>query len=60
MKTKYHEIAESVKLKQAATRQKFKELQHAGDSALKDIKSGFDLAYSAMGEAIDSARSRFR
>jgi ElaB/YqjD/DUF883 family membrane-anchored ribosome-binding protein len=51
---------ELLKSKQTAARQKMEELQHAGGSALEDMKSGIDLAWSAIGEAIDSARSRFK
>lgn len=50
----------SQKAKQAEARQKIDELQHAGESALDDLKSGIELALTAMGEAIHSARSRFK
>jgi hypothetical protein len=49
-----------LKTKQAATRQKIEELQHAGDSAWEDLKLGIESAWSSMGEAISSARSRFK
>ena len=51
---------DSLKAKQAATRQKIEEIQHAGGNALEDLKSGVALSLTAMGEALDSARSRFR
>jgi hypothetical protein len=60
VKNEYAEHIESLKAKQAATRQKIEELQHAGEGAWEDVKSGIDLAWTAMGEAIDSARSRFK
>ncbi|HXE98689.1 MAG TPA: coiled coil domain-containing protein [Dongiaceae bacterium] len=60
VKNEYNEQIESLKAKQAAARQKIEVLQHAGESAWEDLKSGIDLAWTAMGEAIDSARSRFR
>lgn len=56
----YNEQIEVLKVKQAAARQKIEELQHSGENAWKDLKSGIDLAWTAMGEAIDSARSRFK
>jgi len=56
----YNEQIESLKAKQAAARQKIEELQQAGDSAWGDLKSGIELAWSAVEEAIDSARSRFK
>lgn len=58
-----HEINEQIELlkaKQADARQKIEEFQHAGGNALEDLKAGVELAWAAMGEAIDSARSRFK
>ncbi len=60
VKNEYNEQIESLKAKQASARQKIEELQRAGESAWVDLKSGIDLAWTAMGEAIDSARSRFK
>ena len=60
VKNEYNEQIESLKAKQAAARQKIEELQQAGESAWTDLKSGIELAWTAMGEAIDSARSRFK
>jgi predicted nucleic acid-binding Zn-ribbon protein len=59
-RNEYSEQIESLKVKQAAARQKIEELQHAGENAWGDLKSGMELAWNAMGEAIDSARSRFK
>jgi hypothetical protein len=56
----YREQIESLKAKQVVVRQKMEELQQAGGSAWEDMKSGVDLAWTAIGEAIDSAKSRFR
>lgn len=56
----YRQQMESLQAKQAVVRQKVEELQHAGGSAWNDMKSGIDLAWDALGEAIDSARSRFK
>jgi len=60
VRKEYVEQIESLKAKQTAARQKIEELQHAGESAWGDVKSGIDLAWTALGEAIDSARSRFK
>lgn len=60
VKQDIHKQIEMLKANQAIARQKMEELQHAGGSALEDMKSGIDLAWSAIGEAIDSARSRFK
>ena len=59
-KDEYNEQIDSLKAKQAATRQKIEELQQAGDSAWGDLKSGIEMAWTAMGEAIESAKSRFK
>jgi len=50
----------ALKEKQAVARQKIEELQKSGESAWQDLKSGLELAWSAIGEAVDSAKSRFR
>jgi predicted nucleic acid-binding Zn-ribbon protein len=55
-----HEQIDSLKIKHSTTHQKIEEIQHAGEGAWKDMKSGVELALTAMGEAIDSARSRFK
>lgn len=60
VKSEYNEQIESLRAKQAAARQKIEELQHAGESAWGDVKSGIELAFTAMVEALDSARSRFK
>jgi uncharacterized coiled-coil DUF342 family protein len=60
VKNECNEQIESLKAKQIATRQKIEELQHAGESAWEDLKLGIDMAWTSMGEAIDSAKSRFK
>ncbi|MBT0663692.1 coiled coil domain-containing protein [Geobacter pelophilus] len=60
VKKEYLQQIEALKVKQAAARQKIEELQQAGESAWEDLKSGIELAWTAMGEAINSARSRFK
>jgi peptidoglycan hydrolase CwlO-like protein len=60
VKNEYYEQIESLKAKQATARQTIEELQQAGESAWGDLKSGIGLSWTAMGEAIDSARSRFK
>ena len=56
----YAEQLEALKAKQAVARQKFEELQKSGGNAWEDLKAGIELAWSAVGEAIDSAKSRFK
>jgi len=60
VKHEYSEQIEALQAKQAVARQKMEELQQAGESAWVDLKAGIELAKTAMGEAIDSARSRFK
>jgi len=60
VKSEYAEQIAVLQEKQAAARLKIDELQHSGESAWEDLKSGIELAWTAMGEAIDSARSRFK
>lgn len=49
-----------LKIKQAAAKQKIEELHKSEESAWHDLKAGIDLAWSAIGEAVDSAKSRFK
>ena len=59
-RSEYMEQIEALKAKQAVAREKIEELQQSGESAWEDLKSGVELAWTALGEAIDSARSRFK
>ena len=59
-KQEYTEQIASLKVKQNAAKEKIEELQQSGGSAWEDLKSGIELAWTAMGEAIDSAKSRFK
>lgn len=60
LKGEYNEQLVALKAKQAAARQKIEEVQKSGESAWKDLKVGIDLAWNAIGESIDSAKSRFK
>jgi peptidoglycan hydrolase CwlO-like protein len=60
VKQKYREKIESLKEKQAEARQKIEELQQTGESAWGDLKSGMGVAWTGMGKAIDTAKSRFK
>lgn len=60
IKDEFNEQIGALKVKQATARQKIEELQQSGESAWKDLKSGIELAWTAMGEAIDSVKSRFK
>jgi uncharacterized coiled-coil DUF342 family protein len=60
VRNEYNEQIASLKSKQAVARQKIEEMQKSGESAWKDLKTGIELAWSAIGEAVDSAKSRFK
>jgi uncharacterized coiled-coil DUF342 family protein len=60
LKSEYNEEMAALKVKQAAARQKLEAMQKSGESAWQDLKAGIDLAWTAIGESIDSARSRFK
>lgn len=60
LRKEYSEQIEALKARQAVARERIEELQQAGEGAWGDLKSGIELAWTAMGEALDSARSRFK
>lgn len=60
LKQDYAGQLEALKAKQAVARQRIEELQKSGGSAWEDLKTGIELAWSAVSEAIDSAKSRFK
>ena len=60
IKNDYYEQIESLREKQMAARKKIEDLHLSGESAWEDMKSGIEMALTAMGEAIDSAKSRFK
>ena len=60
LKSEYAEQIEALKAKQAAARQKVEEMQKSGEGAWEDLKAGMELAWNAVSEAIDSAKSRFK
>ena len=60
LKNEYAEQITALKAKQAAAREKIEEMQKSGESAWHELKAGIDLAWTAIGESIDSAKSRFK
>ncbi|MDZ4185561.1 MAG: hypothetical protein U1D97_11355 [Desulfuromonadales bacterium] len=60
LRSEYNEEMAALKVKQAAARQKLEAMQKSGESAWQDLKAGIDLAWTAIGESIDSAKSRFK
>jgi uncharacterized coiled-coil DUF342 family protein len=60
VKNEYHEQIETLKVKLTGARGKIEEFKHSGDGAWEDMKSGIELAWTALGEAVDSAKLRFK
>ena len=60
LKAGYHKQIEALNARREDARKKMAQLQSAGEGAWQDMKAGVELAWDAMGEAIDSAKSRFK
>jgi chromosome segregation ATPase len=56
----YYKQIEELRTKQQAAQKKLTELKTAGESAWEDLKAGIDIAWSSLGEAVKSARTRFK
>lgn len=50
----------ALKTKRQATGEKIEKLQSAGESAWQDLKIGVEEAVGALGQALESARARFK
>lgn len=53
------EIAE-LRARQDEARTRLASLRHAGEGAWQDLRAGVEMAKDAIGEAIESAKTRFR
>ncbi len=56
----YQKQIEALKRKRNDIEEKLSKMSRSGEHAWEDLKSGIDLAWEAMSEAIQSATSRFR
>ena len=56
----YHKQLEVLRSRRDDARKRMEHLQQSGEGAWEDLKSGLELAWDAMGEAVDSAKSRFK
>ena len=56
----YHKQIEALRGQRDEAKQKMERLQSAGESAWQDMKAGVEAAWHAVGEAVDSAKSRFK
>jgi hypothetical protein len=59
-RAEYHEQVAVLRGKQEEARQKLKEAQQSGEGAWEDLAAGIDLAWTAMREAVTTARTRFK
>ena len=57
---KYHKQIENIRAKQEAVREKLVALKDSGDEAWEDLKAGLDNAMKNLGDAIETATSRFK
>lgn len=56
----YQKQIEKLKQKRTEIQQKVTEIGRSGEGAWEDLKSGLDLAWEAMNEALKSAAARFK
>ena len=56
----YHKHIDELRAKRDEAKNSLERLQGAGEGAWEDMKTGLEMAWTAIGEAIDSAKSRFK
>jgi uncharacterized coiled-coil DUF342 family protein len=56
----YQKQIEYLQHRRREAEEKLSEVREAGEGAWEDLKAGAQLAWDAMEEAVESARSRFR
>ena len=60
MRAEYGKQIEELQPKRDEAKNKLERLQNAGEGAWEDMKVGLEMAWDAIGEAVDSAKSRFK
>lgn len=60
VKLEYYKQIEDLRMKQGVASKKLTELKLAGDDAWEDLKAGVESAWNTLGEAVQSASSRFK
>lgn len=55
----YHKQIAILRARQEEARAKLESLRNAGEGAWQDLRAGVEMAWESIGEAIESARSRF-
>ncbi len=56
----YQKQIAALRTRQDEARARLDALRNAGEGVWQDLKAGVELAWDAMGEAIESARTRFK
>ena len=60
VKAGYRKQIEALHSRRNDATKKMARLQNAGEGAWQDMKTGIEMAWDALGEAIDSAKARFK
>jgi uncharacterized coiled-coil DUF342 family protein len=60
IRTKFQKEVQDLKTKRKELNEKIGVLRKSGEVAWEDVKVGADIAYQALGEALKSAKSRFK
>lgn len=60
VRAEYHQQIDVLRTKQDEARNRISALQQTSESAWEDMKAGVELAWDAVSQAIDSAKSRFK
>jgi len=59
-RAEYAKHVDELRQRRDAYQVKLKALQDAGDNAWEDMKAGLEMAWEAIAQAVESARSRFK
>ena len=59
-RVEYHKQIADLHSKKDKARNQLTELENAGENAWEDMKSGVEAAWDSVGEAVNSAKSRFK
>ncbi len=59
-RVEYYKQIEELRAGTRHARMRLEELRQAGESAWQDMKAGVEMAWDAIGVAVDSAKSRFK
>ncbi len=59
-RAEYRKHIDELHTKKAAAQKHLDELRQTGEGAWEDLKAGMEMAWDAIGEAVDSAKSRFK